>query len=427
LDGGMVVTMNDRRDIFSPGVVVVEGSHLAHVGPAGTWTATADEVVEDCRGLLLAPGLINTHTHAAMALFRGVARDGPRDAWSTTYALPFLERAEPEDLYWGAMLGLLEMLTNGITCIADRGSHMAAIAPAMEQTGIRAVLSHTLWDVDRPLEWDQAQRLLHRWGTDRRRRVHAGIGPHAPNTCSDALLRRCAQLARDVGARVFIHCAQSEAEVAAVRARGYRGSVQCLAANGALGPESVLAHCVYVTDGEIAMLADAGAWVAHCPVSNARIEGRMAPVARMRAAGVRMALATDWAPTNNGMDLFDDMKCAGLLNKVASDSPEFLTAGDLLAMTTIDAAQALGLGEVVGSLAPGKQADLIAIDMDAWHLWPWQEVEMTLVYSVKGLDVRHVWVEGEPVVRDRRPTRVDAGAVREQVARIWFRYRHGRP
>jgi 5-methylthioadenosine/S-adenosylhomocysteine deaminase len=226
---------------------------------------------------------------------------------------------------------------------------------------------------------------------------------------------------------LFIHCAQSETEVAAVRARGYRGSVQCLAANHALGPNSVLAHCVYVADDEIAMLADAGAWVAHCPVSNARIEGRMAPVARMRAAGARMTLATDWAPTNNGMDLFDDMKCAGLLNKVAADSPEFLTAGDLLAMTTVDAARALGLGEVVGSLEPGKRADVVAVDMDGLHLLPWQDVEMTLVYSVKGLDVRHVWVDGEPVVRDRRPLRVNPDDVREQVARIWFRYRYGRP
>lgn len=425
LDGGIVVTMNPSREIFAPGAVVMEQERLTFVGPAGGWTSRPGDEVLDCRGFLLMPGLINTHTHAALTMLRGLAEDRPRESWGTTYGLPYLDRMGPGDYYWGAMLGGLEMLTNGITCTADRLSGMAAIAPAFDRIGMRAVLCHTLWDLGRPLEWDRALDLMREWGTDRERRIHCGIGPHAPNTCSDDLLRRCRALADETGARIFIHCAQSEPEVAAMRARGYAGPVDSLAKTGMLGPDAVLAHCLYVTEAEIGWLAASGAWVAHCPVSNAKIEGRVAPVAAMLRAGVRVALGTDWAPTNNGMDLFDEMKCAGVLNKVVADDPRAVPVARLLEMTTIDAARALGLDAQVGSLEPGKHADVIALAMDGLHLQPWLEIPATLVYSAKGLDVRHVWVDGHQVVADRQPTRVEPGDVREQISRIWRRLRDG--
>lgn len=426
LTGGVVLTMNPRRDVFSPGVVVIEGERIAGVGAEGFYTARPNDQVVDCRGHVVLPGLINPHTHAAMSLFRGTAEDRSRESWGTVYGLPYMDRTAPDDYYWGAMLGGLEMLSNGITCIADRLSDMATMAPAFDQIGIRAVLCHTLWDIGQPLEWTEAMDLMRRWGSHPQRRVHCGIGPHAPNTCSDELLRRSRALADETGARLFLHCAQSQTEVAAVRARGYEGSVHCLAATGVLGPDAVLAHCVYIDDREVRLLADTGTWVAHCAVSNAKVEGRMAPVAAMRRAGVRMTLATDWAPTNNGMDMFDEMKCAGILNKVAADDPEFLPIDALLAMATIEAARALGLEALIGSLEAGKRADIIALSMDGLHLQPWQNVPATLVYSAKGLDVRHVWVDGEWTLRDRRSLRVDAGDVRSHVARIWQRLRASR-
>jgi 5-methylthioadenosine/S-adenosylhomocysteine deaminase len=421
LAGDIVVTMNREREIFTPGEVVVEGTRIVHVGPAGSWAPRPGDETVDCRGLLLMPGLINTHTHAAMALFRGMAEDRPRRVWSTGYGLPHMDQAGPDDYYWGAMLGGLEMLTNGTTCIADRLGGMARLAPAFDEIGIRAVLCHTLWDLGSPLEWDEAVALLRQWGTDPAARIHCGVGPHAPNTCSDDLLRRCRDLAREMSARIFIHCAQSEAEIVAVRARGYAGAIQCLAANGVLGPDAVLAHCIYVDDAGIGLLADTGAWVAHCPASNVKIEGRMAPVAAMRRRGVGLALATDWAPTNNGMDLFDEMKCAGLLNKLAADDPEVMPVDTILAMATIEGARALGIDAVTGSLEPGKRADVIALATSDLRLQPWQNVPATLVYSAKGRDVRHVWVDGCQVVRDGRPTRADADGVRAQVHRIWRR------
>lgn len=423
LTGGVVVTMNLRREVFSPGVVVVERDRIAHVGPDGSWSRSVDDQIVDCRGHVVMPGLINTHTHACFSLFRGLSEDLPRQAWAPAYAVPYQERATPQDYYWGAMLGGLEMLTNGITCTADRFGHMAIIAEALERTGMRAVLCHTLFDLHRPFEWDQAMALISTWGVDRERRVHCGIGPHAPDTCSGGLLRRVRAFANESGARIFIHCAQSETELANLQARGFAGAVRCLAAHGVLGPDLVAAHCIYVDDGEIGLLADSGTWVSHCPVSNAKVEGQVAPVAAMLRRGVRVALGTDWAPTNNGMDLFDEMKCAGLLNKVGAKDPEAVPVDRLLGMATIDAARALGLDALVGSLELGKRADIITVAMDGLHLQPWQNRAATLVYSVKGQDVRDVWVDGRQVVSKRRPLTVDAGEVREQVAHIWQRLR----
>ncbi len=433
LTGGTVVTMNARGEVFSPGTVVIEGPRIVHVGADGSWpSGNAGEPVDsrdtvDCRGHLLMPGLVNAHTHTCMALFRGLLEDRPRDAWAPSYTLPYQDRAQPDDYYWGTLLGGLEMLQNGITGTADRFGHMEIIAEAMDAVGIRAVLCHTLYDINRPLELDRALALMERWGVSPERRIHFGLGPHAPDTCSDGLLRRIRAVANEAGARIFIHCAQSEAELAALRPRGYAGAVRCLEATGVLGPDVVAAHCIYVDEEEIRLLAESGTWVAHCPVSNAKIEARVAPLAAMLRAGVHAALGTDWAPTNNGMDLFDEMKNAGLLNKVAAGDPTAMPVDRLLAMATIDGARALGIDALAGSLEAGKRADLIALAMGGLHLQPWHSIAATLVYAAKGRDVRHVWVDGRRVVRDGRPTHLDRAAILEQVARIWRRLKSPAP
>ncbi len=422
LTGGTVLTMNARRDLIADAAIVLDGPVIAYVGAASGVRVEPADIRVDCRGLLLMPGLVNAHTHTAMGLYRGLAEDRPRSGWAPArYALPHLERARPEDYYHGALVGAVEMLLNGVTTIADRGGSMDVMAEALDAAGIRAVVAHTLHDIDRPLELERARRVLARWGTDPRARVHAGLGPHAPDTCSDALLRQVRALAGDSGARIYIHCAQSDLELATVRARGYAGAVHCLHGHGILGPDVVAAHCLYLGAGEIALLAATGTWVAHCPASNAKIEARIAPVAAMLAAGVGVALGTDWAPTNNTMDLFDEMKTAGLLGKVAADDAAAIPAARLLEMATVDGARALGLADVCGSLEPGKRADIVALAMDELHLHPWHDVAANLVYAAKGQDVRHVWVDGRRLVRDRRPVHVDTAALREETTRIWRR------
>ncbi|HLW46802.1 MAG TPA: amidohydrolase [bacterium] len=437
LRGGTVVTMNSRSEILARGTVVIDGARIIEVreecaaGPASPAPrggagvpAEPGDVVIDCSDHVVMPGLINTHTHAGFALFRGLAEDRSRDAWfASAYGPPYMDRAVPEDYYWGTMLGGLEMLLSGTTCTADRFSHMAVIAEAFDRLGMRAVVCHTLRDITAPLEWDRATALIDRWGVAGGSRIRCGIGPHAPDTCSDDLLRRIRGTARETGAHVFIHCSQARAELEALRTRGHAGGVHCLASTGLLGPDVVAAHCIYIDEDEIRLLADSGTWVSHCPVSAARIEGHLAPVPALLRAGAHVALGTDWAVTNNGMDLFDEMKCAGVLNKVTAGDTSVLPSAALLRMATIDAARALGLDGEVGSLEPGKRADIIALDMRSPHLQPLHDVAATLVYSAKGLDVRHVWVDGRWLIRDRRPTDLNVDDVYANVERIWQRFR----
>lgn len=419
LTGGPVLTMNPGGDVIDPGVVVLEDRRIVHVGRADGRPPAPGDIFVDCRDHLVMPGLVNTHTHAAMALFRGLGEGWTPEGWTAAaYTLPQQARAEPEDYYWGAMLGGLEMLLNGITCTADRFSHMRAIAPAFEHLGMRAVVCQTLWDVHRPDEWAAAEAVIARWGTSPEHRIRAGIGPHAPDTCSETLLRRVRRLADETRAPIFIHCAQSRAELEVLARRGHRGAVRCLADAGLLGPDLVAAHCIHVDDDEIRLLAASGTTVATCPVSNIRVEGRIPPIGAMLDAGVRVTLGTDWAVTNDGMDLFDEMKCAGLLAKAQAADPAVLPAERLLRMATVEGAAALGLGEVTGSLEPGKRADVIVLAMNSPHLQPARGLASILAYAAKGRDVRHVWVDGRWVIRDRRHVDLDFAAVRAETERI---------
>ena len=344
-----------------------------------------------------------------MWLFRGLTEDVPRGEWLPRRMRPLEALVGPRELRAGALAGCLELMTNGVTTIADRYNDMGEVAGAIEESGLRAVVAHSLYDRDAERGLRETEALLERFGADpARSRVWAGLGPHATDTCGPDLLRRVAALAERSGGRVFIHLAQAEAEVAAVRARGSAGCAAYLDELGLLGPTVVVAHGTYLTDGEADLVGGRGTAVAHCPSSNAKIEGRVAPVGRMRRAGAVVGLGTDAACCNNGMDLFAEMRTAGLVNKVAADDPAAFPAEVLLRMATTEAAAALGIAHLVGSLETGKRADVIAVDRRVPHLLPWHDPVANIVYAARASDVSAVFVDGRPLVLDRRPVGLDA-------------------
>lgn len=402
LKGGAVLTV-DASDQFLPAADIrIDGTTIAAIGPAGTLARPGDEVI-DAADTLITPGLINVHTHAATAFFRGLADDRPREFWNG-YAVPGQEHFTIEDHVASVRAACAEFLLNGVTCIADRLGNMDRIAPAIAQSGIRAIVGHSLTDNRAPADWRTAEAVLERFGTDPANRVSAGIAPHALDTCSDALLRECAQRAERTGAKVFIHVAQCEPEVAAIRARGHDGALACLAATGLANSSTVAAHALYLTDAELEAWPDYGIPIAHCPASNLKIEARTLPLARL-VGRVPIGLGTDWTVTNNSMDMLAEARLAALVGKMRADDPTVLTVKQMLRMLTIDGARVLGLDHLTGSIEVGKRADLVVFDANRLEATPTHDMASNLLYSMYGRLARDVLVDGELLVRDGQLTR----------------------
>jgi 5-methylthioadenosine/S-adenosylhomocysteine deaminase len=297
-----------------------------------------------------------------------------------------------------------------VTCIADRLGDMDRIAPAIEQSGIRAIVGHTLTDNRKPADWKTAAAVLERFGTDPERRVSAGIAPHALDTCSDELLADCARRADRTGARVFIHVAQNEPEVEAVRRRGHVGALACLENAGLATANTVAAHAIYLDEAERTGWLRRGIPIAHCPASNLKIEARTIPLARL-IGRVPIGLGTDWTVTNNSMDLLAEARLAALVGKMQADDPEVLTVQQMVRMLTIDGARVLGIDALTGSIEPGKRADLVVFDATRLECTPAHDPASNLVYSMSPRSVRDVLVDGEVVVRHGKLVRDEEAAL----------------
>ncbi|SJZ69004.1 5-methylthioadenosine/S-adenosylhomocysteine deaminase [Enhydrobacter aerosaccus] len=404
LAGGAVLTVNAADEFLPAADIRIEGARIAAIGAAGTLAQPADQVI-DASEALVTPGLVNVHTHAATAFFRGLADDRPRSFWEG-YAVPGQETFTLDHYKTSVRAACSEFLLNGITCIADRLGDMQHIAPVVEQTGIRAVVGHTITDNRVPADWRTVEGLLERYGTDPRARVSAGIAPHALDTCSDALLKECARRAERTGARVFIHVAQSEPEVAAVQARGHAGALACLAASGLATANTVAAHALYLSEAEIDAWPTYGIPIAHCPASNLKIEARTLPLARL-AGRVPIGLGTDWTVTNNSMDLLAEARLAALVGKMRADDPTVLGVRQMMRMLTIDGARVLGIERQTGSIEPGKHADLAIFDLARLEANPAHDLASNLIYSISPRSVRDVMVDGELLVRNGKLVRDD--------------------
>lgn len=409
--------MNESDEIFPGGIVTFEDGRLTYVGASSDFASQPSDQVVEASGCVVMPGLVNAHTHSPMTFQRGLIEDlSPPDWFARTYALE--AAISDEQLYWAALLGSYEMLRHGVTCVADRYSHMDVVGEAVDRSGLRAVLGPSLYDIGRSTSLEGAIALVKRWGTSPERRITCGLAPVGPDTSSTELLGQIRSAATQLGARIFIHLAQSRQELEVVRARGFEGPVHYLHALGFLGPDVVAAHCIYISDIESDLLAESGVKVAHCPSSNAKIEARVAPIGGLLARGVDVGLGTDCAPANNIMDLFQEMKVAALVNKIAAGDPVAFPVQKVLRMATRDAARALGLDLQVGSLEEGKRADIITIDWTGLHLQPPNDTYAHLVYSARGSDVRDVFIDGRPLLRDGAFLNADVEEARQH-ARQW--------
>src|SRR5256714_6021876 len=355
----------------------------------------------------LIPGLVNLHTHAAMTLLRGLADDLPLMAWLRDHIWPAESKhVSPEFVYDGTLLACAEMLRGGVTCFNEMYFFPEAAARAALDSGMRAALGIIAFEFPTSYAADAddyiATGLAAGDALKEEPLLSFCMAPHAPYTVSDRTFAKVVTIAEEVDLPIHAHLHETRQEIEESLGKHKARPLERLRALGMLGPRLIAVHAVHVTDAEIAMLAHHGASVAHCPSSNLKLASGFAPVAAMLARGVNVGIGTDGAASNNRLDLFQEMRTAALSAKAAGNDAAAMPAHRALAAATLHGARALGLETSIGSLVPGKFADLCAVAFDEPELAPCYDPVSHLVYAAGREQVSHVWVAGEPRVRERQ-------------------------
>ncbi len=403
-----VVTMDPDRRVIENGAVAIRQDRIVAAGtrPEIDRAYQAKQRLDRPQSLI-APGLINTHTHAPMSLFRGLADDLRLQEWLEKYIFPAEARNVNADFVrWGTLLACLEMALSGTTTYADMYYFEEVMAEATKQAGLRAVLGQTIIgfpapDAKTPADaLARAERFLERYRNDPL--IVAAPAPHAIYTTSDDVIRAARALANRYNAPMLIHLSETRRENEEALARRKMTPVQALDSIGALNGRTLGAHGVWLDDGDLRILKERGTGLAHCPSSNSKLASGVARVPRILSFGIPMGLGTDgFAGSNNDASLFEEMDLAAKLQKATTLDPEALPARQALEMATITGARALGLEKQIGSIESAKRADLIMVRLDAPHAVPLYDVVSQLVYALKASDVNDVMVNGRLIVKDR--------------------------
>ncbi|RMF98625.1 MAG: TRZ/ATZ family hydrolase [Gammaproteobacteria bacterium] len=421
-----VVPVEPAGRILEDYAIAVSGGRILALLPAADARARyrAARCVERPRHVLL-PGLVNAHTHAAMSLFRGLADDLPLEQWLQQHIWPAEARwASADFVRDGVALALLEMLGSGTTCFNDMYFFPEVTAQVAADHGLRATVGMIL--IEQPTAWASKVEEYFEKGLavhDQFRGhplIRTAFAPHAPYTVSDASLQHLRVLADELDVPVHMHLHETAAEVVAATADGGPRPLARLDALGLVNGQLIAVHMTQLLDAEIELLAERGASVVHCPESNLKLASGFCPVARLAAAGVNLALGTDGAASNNDLDLFGEMRSAALLGKAVAGDAAAVSAFSVLEMATLGGARALGLADEIGSLAPGKAADMICVDLDHPATTPVYHAVSQLVYAAGREQLSDAWVAGRALLEDGVPLLCDGAAIRARAA-AWGR------
>lgn len=419
-----VVTMDAERRVIENGAVAISKGAIVAVGPRAEIDKayTAKQRIDRPNSILM-PGLINAHTHAPMALFRGIADDLRLDEWLTKFIFPAeAKNLNPAFIRAGAQLALLEMLLGGTTTFVDMYYFEDLIAEEARKAGMRGVLGQTVIQFpvadhktpEAALAW--TEKFFQRFDDDPL--ITPAIAPHALYTNSDGTLKAARALANKYRKPLIIHLSETRKENADMLAKHGMSPTKKLEALGVLDGWTISAHGVHLDGGDIRSLSAKRTGVAHCPSSNMKLASGIAPVLSLLAGGVAVGLGTDGpAGSNNDFNMFEEMDLASKLQKVAAMNPEALPALKTVELATIDGAKAIGLDKKIGSIEVGKRADLITVSLDAAHAVPMYNVYSQLVNALKASDVRDVVIEGRVVVRNAKPMTLDPVAIRAAAER----------
>ena len=410
------VLPTDGRDIIEDGLIATKENIITYAGPKRKAPKIEAEKTIDAAGMVATPGLINCHTHLAMTLFRGVAEDQPLQRWLTEAIWPLEAKLRPQDIYYASLLGCLEMIKSGTTCFADMYFHEETVAEAVQKAGLRAVLAPGLLET---LDQDLAEETLKQTVRLARRyhrpesTIRIQLGPHAVYTCSLDFLKRVRKTATQHKIGIHIHLAESKEMASQIEKEHGQTETQLLESIGFLGPDILAAHCIHLNQEDMQTLAKHDVKIVYNPVANMKLAQGTAKIPDLQKLGITVSLGTDGPASNNTLDMLQNMKVAALLQKAHYRDPTVLPAKTVLEMATVNAAKALGLERTIGSLEPGKKADIALIDFNKPHLTPQHNPYVNIVYSAIGSDVHTLIVDGKVLMANREVKTLDEAEIIE--------------
>ena len=371
----------------------------------------ADKII-DAEGKILLPGLVNTHTHLSMTLFRGLADDLSLDTWLNDHIWPMEANLNGDYCYIGALLGAVEMIKSGTTTFSDMYFYMEDVARAVDEAGIRAALSFGMIDFGdeerRNAEIEKNLALFKDCDGMADGRINVFLGPHSPYTASEELLIKTRQLADEYGMKIHIHVSETQKEINDVSEEKGLRPFEYLEKIGFLGPDVIAAHCVWLSDDEIDIIKKHDVKISHNPCSNMKLASGIAPVSKMIENGICVSIGTDGASSNNNLDLIEELKTASLLQKVSTLDPKVLNSNEAIEMATIKGAEALGLDSQIGSIEVGKKADIILIDTNAANMTPdSSSLSSNVIYSANGSNVDTTICNGKVLMENKKLTTLD--------------------
>jgi 5-methylthioadenosine/S-adenosylhomocysteine deaminase len=413
----LVLTEQGQPEIWRHHDIVIDQGKIVEIQPTDpARTGQAHEVIEAHERLAM-PGLINTHAHVPMVIFRGLAEDVSIERWFNEFMWPLESNLTEEDVYWGMLLGLVEMIESGVTTVADHYFFMDQAAQAVEEAGTRAALGWAVFG-DRGYEaLAETAAFAERWHGQAGGRITTWMAPHAPYTCDDDFLKATVGHAKRLGLGIHIHAAEEIGQTnASLKKRGIT-PIQVLAETGILEVPTLIAHGCGILPEDVELLKQYRdhVGIAHAPKTYLKLGMGLTPISALRAASIPVGLATDGAVSNNTLDIFESLRLMAMLQKHEARNPETMPLPEALQIATLGSAAVIGLADRIGQLKPGYLADIILVDLSGAHHQPLHSITASLVYNVRAGDVQTVIVDGQVVMRDRQLLTVDKPQIIKEV------------
>lgn len=415
-----ILPMTNEDELIDNGYIYIENGFISEVneGRNPEHLNHANKIIDGQKTVAI-PGLINGHTHTPMSILRGYADDLPLMEWlQKIWAVE--GRMTEDDMYWGSMLSMMEMIKSGTTTFSDMYYGMDKVASGVEKSGLRALLCQGIIEGD-----NNGDELLatttdfaERWNKGANERITTLLSPHAPYTCSPELIEKLVKEAHRLDCSIHTHLAETRDEIAIISERHGETPIQLMEKIGLFTRHVIAAHGVYLTDEEIDILQKRQVGLIHNPKSNMKLASGIAPITTLLERGVTVGIGTDSAASNNVLDMFEEMRFASLLQKVHLESPTALTAYESLAMGTSMGAQAVGLTDEIGTIEVNKKADITLVDFSNVHLQPINDIVSHLIYSVKAEDVAYTIVDGRILLENGHLTTIDQEEVYWHIAKI---------